>query len=74
MNNFNDYINFTYEGYQTEQQWYERNREIITEIENRYPGLFEPIFVREEPDNTGVGGNRKRRIKKSTRRRIRRST
>lgn len=74
INNVNDLIYFKYEGHPTQERWYELNRDIITEIETRYPGLFEPIFVREEPDNTGVGGNRKRRIKKSTRRHIRRST
>jgi hypothetical protein len=65
------------------QQWYERNREIITDLEQKYPGLFEPIFYNPAqgipvgpavqpapvrlPDN--IGGKSRRKRSKTIRRR-----
>lgn len=51
----------------TRQDWYNINEALITELENNYPRLFQPIFV-HAPGVAVAGGKSRRRRSKTIRR------
>ena len=71
-------VRFVYPPFESREdspeEWYERNRRVITELETKYLGLFEPIFLKGGRGRSRRGVRSRRKGRGSWRKSCRRKT